>query len=285
MILEILFLFKMIRRKVPLPFQGNKANNINDFIKYIKSCSDELTFIDLFGGSCYLSYVIKQLKPNSKVICNDYDNYRERLENIDITNRIIKEIKQINPNKKIESKFTSQEKEEIKEIIDFYENEGNFIDIITLSTCLNYSGQRFTTKEKLYSQPFYNRLVKYPYDVSWFLKGIKDIEFVKCDWEELFNKHRDEENICFIADPPYFNTNQETYKNQCNFNQFLKTLKIFNQSNFVYFTSEKSDLETLIKFINEQYLKENPIIYSKIIIKRHGRRKLLKPWNELMLFK
>ena len=88
----------MIRRKIPISFQGNKSHHIDDFINYIKQCPCN-TYVDLFGGSCYLSYVVHQLKPQAQVVCNDYDNYRERLINIDTTNQILDSIKAITKTK------------------------------------------------------------------------------------------------------------------------------------------------------------------------------------------
>ena len=55
----------MISHKIPLPFQGNKSKHISQFIDYVKQCP-ATTYIDLFGGSCYLSYVVHKLKPEAK---------------------------------------------------------------------------------------------------------------------------------------------------------------------------------------------------------------------------
>ena len=84
----------MIRKKIPLPFQSNKSKHIDHFIDYITKCPAH-TFIDLFGGSCFLSYVVHRLKPQAHVICNDYDNYRERLVNVETTNQILDAIRSI----------------------------------------------------------------------------------------------------------------------------------------------------------------------------------------------
>lgn len=78
--------------KPPLPFYGNKSKIKNELLPIIKSLPDEQIYIDLFGGSFYLSHLIKTIKPSSVVICNDYDNYIKRLEKIPQTNSILEEI-------------------------------------------------------------------------------------------------------------------------------------------------------------------------------------------------
>ena len=149
----------MIRRKIPISFQGNKSKHIDDFINYIKQCPCQ-TYVDLFGGSCYLSYVVHQLKPQARVVCNDYDNYRERLINIDTTNQIIDSIKAITKTKH-NTKYSPETTQQIKDIINEFKAKGKFIDSITLSSCLCFSGTYYTTSEKLLEQPyFYNKLSK-----------------------------------------------------------------------------------------------------------------------------
>ena len=88
----------LIYNSAPLPFQGQKRNFIKQFRELIK---DEFRahrngiFIDAFGGSGLLSHNIKQIYPNARVIYNDYDNYSERLANIEATNEILQAIEPI----------------------------------------------------------------------------------------------------------------------------------------------------------------------------------------------
>ena len=67
----------------PLPFVGQKRMFAREFIKVLKQFPDDVTFVDLFGGSGLLSHIAKRCKPNATVVYNDFDNYRKRLESID----------------------------------------------------------------------------------------------------------------------------------------------------------------------------------------------------------
>lgn len=64
----------------PLPFQGQKRMFAKEYIKVLQQFPDGTTFVDLFGGSGLLSHIAKCQKPHSKVVYNDFDGYRLRLE-------------------------------------------------------------------------------------------------------------------------------------------------------------------------------------------------------------
>jgi len=123
----------------PLPFQGQKRNFIKQFRELIK---DEFRahrngiFIDAFGGSGLLSHNIKQIYPNARVIYNDYDNYSERLANIEATNEILQAIEPITKKYKKDEKVSEGDREKIIKIIDEYIKREYFIDWLTLSSRL-----------------------------------------------------------------------------------------------------------------------------------------------------
>jgi len=79
----------------PLPFVGQKRNFARPFIKVLEQYPDGTTFVDLFGGSGLLSHIAKHQKPHSKVVYNDYDNYRERLVRIPETNELLAKLREI----------------------------------------------------------------------------------------------------------------------------------------------------------------------------------------------
>lgn len=78
--------------KAPLPFQGQKRNFLKQFREALKKFPENAVYVDLFGGSGLLSHTVKQLYPDSQVIWNDFDNYAERLKNIEKTNGIIADL-------------------------------------------------------------------------------------------------------------------------------------------------------------------------------------------------
>ena len=86
---------KKMYLSAPLPFVGQKRMFAREFIKVLKQFPDDVTFVDLFGGSGLLSHIAKRCKPNATVVYNDFDNYRKRLENIPRTNRLIADIREI----------------------------------------------------------------------------------------------------------------------------------------------------------------------------------------------
>ncbi len=67
--------------QAPLPFIGQKRNFIKQFISIlndnIKTDGEGWTIVDVFGGSGLLAHVSKNIKPEARVIYNDYDRYIE----------------------------------------------------------------------------------------------------------------------------------------------------------------------------------------------------------------
>lgn len=81
----------MIKRKyysAPLPFVGQKRMFAKEFKKVLEQFPNGTVFVDLFGGSGLLSHIAKCEKPHSKVVYNDFDDYRLRLEHISQTNEL-----------------------------------------------------------------------------------------------------------------------------------------------------------------------------------------------------
>lgn len=73
--------------KPPLPFEGNKKLWRKNYKEILKEYNDIEIFVDLFGGSGILSNWTKNTYKDAIVIYNDFDNYRERLNNIQTTNK------------------------------------------------------------------------------------------------------------------------------------------------------------------------------------------------------
>lgn len=238
---------------------------------------NDTIFIDLFGGSFYLSYLAKQVYPKCKVICNDYDNYRERLENISTTNKILSEIREEVKDTKHGDKLNDTQTENIRKII----KSQKYIDYITLSSNLFYSGYVAYDVDDLFKNVFWNKISKgYKADVEDYLSGI---EFVKSDWYDLFSEYRGKDNVVFIADPPYGLTYCGGYKDAWDMLKTYKTLEILKQKRFVYFTSSKTGLIELIDYLNDTYKED--IQYKKEIIKRSNVNRYRIENIELLLYR
>lgn len=54
-----------------------------------------VVFVDLFGGSGLLSRMVKDARPDAKVIYNDFDGFCKRIENIPRTNALLADFRKI----------------------------------------------------------------------------------------------------------------------------------------------------------------------------------------------
>ena len=132
---------KKVYKTSPLPFRGQKRYYIKRFSSVLEQCEDIATVVDLFGGSGLLSRVAKDVLPKARVIYNDFDNYKERVERIERTDKIIDEIKAKFEANGVEygAKASRELSDEIALMLKAKEDNGEYIDWRTLSSQLCFT--------------------------------------------------------------------------------------------------------------------------------------------------
>lgn len=232
----------------PLPFQGQKRNFAKKFAEVLGEFPDDALYLDLFGGSGLLSHITRRLKPESRVIWNDHDDYYGRFMKLDQTNEILERCNEfLKPYRKGE-KISQSHKEEILKIISEYEEP----DFISLSSRLLFSGQYAHSFAELSKKAFYSS----SNSVSLFAQAgdfFDGIERASCDYSELYETHK-EEDIVLICDPPYLQTDRNGYVmggKPWRMVEFLKLFEILKHP-FFFFSSDKSDFKDYIDFCIER---------------------------------
>jgi site-specific DNA-adenine methylase len=238
--------------RAPLPFNGQKARWLKTFMPIIEETNYEI-YVDLFGGSGLLSHTVKTLKPNAKVVYNDFDNYMERLNNIDKTNALLSDLKDILHETLYQRRIKAEQKERVLGRIRL---ETGFIDWATLSNALLFTMHHVCSVEELSKQAFYNNLPMNPYNADGYLSGVT---IVNADYRELFGQYRGCDAI-FIYDPPYVSTDNTKYKNAnyWKIKDYLGVLMTMKDIDYIYFTSEKSQIEELFLFMQDEFRSVTP---------------------------
>lgn len=187
--------------KPPLSFVGNKKNQLKNFKKVLSLMQDsgyitkDTVFYDIFGGSGLLSHETKRLFQNNKVVWNDYDNFKERLDNIESTEALrIKLLKALEIAASVyleraygQGKVGKNTLELIKETLKSHEG---YFDAIYFSAQLLFSGDFCESKEAFLRRGFfYDRLSRSECEARGYLKGV---ERVQMDYKELVKKAYDE---------------------------------------------------------------------------------------------
>lgn len=235
----------------PLPFRGQKRYYIKRFASVLERQDNITTVVDLFGGSGLLSRVAKDTLPNARVVYNDYDYFNKRVEMIERTNALCAEIaplvKGIEDNKRIPDAI----KVECLRLMRKYEKMGA-VDYITLSASLLFSGNWATTYDQFAKQTFYNRAVNTHYDATGYFDGL---EITHKDYRELFAEFKDQNNVLFVLDPPYLQTECSMYKSDTywQLKDYLDVLNMLQGTKYVFFTSGKSQIIDLCKWINKHF--------------------------------
>lgn len=238
----------------PLPFQGQKRGFIKLFREGLKDYDQYTTFVDLFGGSGLLAHAVKQQRPDARVIYNDYDNFSKRLSNVDETNALIGDLRGLigkyEPNSRIVEPLKSKILNRVKE----EENKG-FVDYITLSGSLLFSGKYCTCWDDFAKETFYNRIKQKDYTIDGYLEGV---EITHYDYRVLFDMYKRLPNVCFLLDPPYLSTDCSSYKSYWKLADYLDVLKTLKGTSYFYFTSSKSSIVELCDWLELNLESPNP---------------------------
>lgn len=266
----------------PLPFVGQKRRFAREFIKVLELFPDGTTFVDLFGGSGLLSHITKHCKPHSKVVYNDFDNYRQRIDNIPRTNRLIADIsKMVGDSVPRHKPITGELRERIfKRIVD--EQKSGFVDFITLSSSLMFSMKYRLDVPSMRKEALYNNIRKADYpECPDYLEGL---EIESCDYKQLFAKYKDDPSVVFLVDPPYLSTEVGTYKMYWKLDDYLDVLNILVGHPYVYFTSNKSSIVELCEWMGHNPNVGNPFKNAQ---RREFRQHMnySASYTDMMLFK
>lgn len=240
----------------PLPFVGQKRMFAKEFIKVLGQFPESTVFVDLFGGSGLLSHITKCTRPDAVVVYNDFDNYRERLENIPATNILLADLRCIMEGWQRRKPITGETRDKVFRRILKEEKEHGYVDYITLSSSLMFSMKYKLSLEEMRKETIYNniRMSDYP-DPKDYLEGLT---IVSEDYKDVFNRYKDIPNVVFLVDPPYLSTDVGTYKMCWKLADYLDVLSVLKDSSFVYFTSDKSSILELCDWIDKNPFIGNP---------------------------
>ena len=114
----------------PLPFMGQKRRVAAEFTQALKTFDNITTVVDLFGGSGLLSHLAKRTRPDLRVVYNDFDNYSRRLANIERTNALLNEIRDIVTDVPRDKRLPTETKDKVLRAMKQAENSG-FVDCCT----------------------------------------------------------------------------------------------------------------------------------------------------------
>ncbi len=240
----------------PLPFVGQKRMFARHFAEVVSQYPEGSVFVDLFGGSGLLSHIAKHVRPGSRVVYNDYDNYRLRLRNIERTNVLLDRIRPIASEFPRGTIIKGEARRQILTILENEEREAGFLDVITLSTSLLFSGKYARSLDELRRENMYSKVRKTDYDPCHdYHEGL---EIESCDYRVLFERFKDVPGVVFLVDPPYLSTDVKTYHMCWRLADYLSVLSVLPGHDFIYFTSNKSSLLELCEWMGKNPTVGNP---------------------------
>lgn len=240
----------------PLPFQGQKRRFQTPFKQALNEFKDATIFVDLFGGSGLLSHWTKCIFPESTVIYNDFDDYHIRIANIPRTNALLAQFRIILDDTPVDKIIDHSAKLRILKAIRTEMKLNGYVDYITISSSLLFSMNYSISYDDLSRQTMYNVVRKNDYELADdYLSGV---EVVKMDYRNLFDRWKHVRNVVFFVDPPYLSTDCSTYSNYWRLANYLDVLSTLKDTNYFYFTSNKSSILELTDWIEKNLGAKNP---------------------------
>ena len=253
-----------IYKAAPLPFQGQKRFFVESYKKALiemNQTKEIKIIVDLFGGSGLLSHTAKQVLPECQVIYNDFDNYHQRIKNIPKTNLLLEDLRELVKDEPQDKRISDAVKARLEDRIRAEEQKVGYIDYITISGSLLFSGNYANSFEELAKQRFYNTVRKSNYEpADGYLEGL---DILRQDYRVLYERYKNIEGVVFVIDPPYLSTDVSTYSNYWKLADYLDVLGTLKDSSFVYFTSNKSQIVELLDWFNINYNMDSPFTGAK----------------------
>ncbi len=226
---------------------GQKRRWIAEFKRILPAFNDCYVFVDLFGGSGLLSRAVKDVRPDARVVYNDYDDYHVRIQNIPRTNELLNRIRSTLEDYPKDKMIRGDLRNEVLKLIED-ERETGYVDYITLSSGLLFSMNYATDFNTFAKQGLYNTVKSSDYNADNYLDGL---EVVKKDYRDLYIDFLDRPAVCYLVDPPYLSTESTAYRMSWKLGNYLDVLKVLNGSNYFYFTSNKSSIVELCDWLGK----------------------------------
>lgn len=242
--------------QAPLPFQGQKRRFVRAFRECLGNYTEQSIFVDLFGGSGLLAHTAKSQLPNAQVIYNDYDNFKQRLNSIETTNAILRQLRPVLEDYPRNKRIVGEHREKVLEVLKTADTHG-YVDYITLSSSLKFSMNYASNLKGFTHDSLYNSIRLSDYTADDYLAGV---EFVRDDYKAIFERYKDDENVVFLVDPPYLSTDCSTYLSDgyWKLQDYLEVLQVLVNQNYFYFTSNKSQIVELCEWISSVSTTANP---------------------------
>ena len=245
----------------PLPFQGQKRHFVGEVARLLEKHNrkeEVKVVVDLFGGSGLLAHTAKRVLPDARVIFNDFDGFHIRLLNVAKTNRLLADLRVILAGYERHTLLKGDIRAEVLQRVE-REAKTGYVDYITLSSSLLFSSKYVLDFTELSKAGIYNNVRQSDFDVNPgdYLAGL---EIHSTDYQNLFAQFRDTPGVVFLVDPPYLSTDTKTYNSDkyWTLRDYLDVLKVLKGTRYIYFTSNKSALPELGRWLGENVGMGNP---------------------------
>ena len=156
-----------------------------------------------------------------------------------------------------------------------------WVDIMTIGRSVLFSGKWVTNLEELRKHTMYNRVKPGGYECDGYLDGL---DVVHQDYRAVFEQHKSNSRALFVLDPPYLTTERGQYENYWRLTDYLNVLRLLHGTKYIYFTSDKSQIVELCRFMADEYGEAAPM-YGATVRMRTNHLNYQAKFNDMMITK
>ena len=257
---------------IPVRFSGNKKLWQEFIEKKALELPENATVVDAFGGSGIISYYITKIRPDIKVIYNDFDNYLNRVEHIEDLEQVRKDLQKIcgkrthgtlrKNNGLDKNPIDDEKKSKIIKYLNKRKDKNLFTDYNVITTWLTHG---FSARDEISEDlSLVNGIPVDPLNIEYAKEYYNTLKPLKTKFDiRNLNKSKRLQNLLhdtsvyWVLDPPYRETDCYDYKNE--FSQEIEdAIKEIIKTNRVMLFCDKKEVS-----VYKQMFKKKPKTKNK----------------------
>lgn len=215
------------------------------------------------------------------MVWNDYDNYSERLNSVAQTNAILMELRIVTRDCQHKVKIDEPWRGKVLDLLGRWDKRG-YVDWLTISKSVMFSMHYKHSYKDITGETLYNNVVLGEYDVDGYLDGV---EVVRMDWRDLVGRYRGRRDVVLVLDPPYMMTDISGYSKDTywGIQECLDVAVECEGMKFVYFTSDRSGVEEVLRWVDRFDGVSNPFNKAeRCVVKVRGK---VLNYDDIMYYK
>lgn len=208
---------------------------------------------------------------------------QKRLSVINETNELLSVLRELLSKVPDKQRVPLFDKDRVIKAVKQHYSKYSYVDFVTLSASILFSGKYITSMDQLDKETLYNRVRKS--EIPLAKEYLNSLVVRSYDYKSLYKTYKNDANVVFLLDPPYLSTDTKSYNSDgyWRLKDYLDVLDVLSCDRYFYFTSNKSNLVELCEWFGEKF-NANPFKGAVMKTVTNSVNKSSK-YEDIMLYK